>query len=362
MISATFIVQPLLAFFLTAMLIVWLRRPALHLGMVDEPSRRKRHGGTVPLTGGIAIAAATATTLLTSMPALGSYQVMFVGALLLSVVGILDDLRETSPRTKLVVQVLVAVLMCSWGNHYLISLGDILGMGPLELANWAIPLTVFATVALINALNMLDGADGLAGSLALVMLCFFGFLAWRGGELTALKVIVVTLGAVAGFLPFNLPHRYIGRMRAFLGDTGSLVLGFTIVWFTIELTQKPAGVGVAPVVMLWITGIVLFDLFTVTVRRLLQRRHPAAPDRSHLHHVLMRRGVSASKAVAIIVGANMLLGLIGTSAWLAGVSEPILFAAFMIVGLGYLAVFLFPARFIRGGRRAERRTFGGRDG
>lgn len=353
-VNVTFIVQSLLAFFLTVMLIVWLRRPALHLGMVDEPNARKRHGGTVPLTGGIAIAAATAITLMTSLQALGGYQVMFACALLLAVVGTLDDLREISPRSKLVAQITVGVLMCSWGNHYLRSLGDILGDGPIDLADWSIPLTVFATVAVINAVNMLDGADGLAGSLALVVLVFFAFFAWRGADMTALKVVVVAAGAVAGFLIFNLPHRFVGRMRAFLGDTGSLVLGFTIVWFSIGLTQKSDGSAIAPVVMLWVVGVVLFDLFTVTLRRVLKRRNPTTPDRAHVHHVLMRWGMSGPKAVAVIVGANIVLGLTGTIGWLAGVSESVLFAGFMIIGLGYLALFLDPTRFIHHGRLRAR--------
>ena len=346
----TFIVQPLVAFFLTAALIVWLRRPALHLGMVDEPSARKRHGATVPLTGGVAIAVSCSVTLLASMHALGSYQVLFICALLLAVIGILDDLREISPRAKLGVEVVVGVLMCSWGSHYLTSLGNILGTGPIDLANWAIPLTVFATVAVINAVNMLDGADGLAGSLTVVMLSFFAYFAWQGANPIALKVIVVVAGAVAGFLVFNLPHRHVGRLRAFLGDTGSLVLGFTIVWFTIELTQKPSGATVPPVVMLWVVGVVLFDLFTVTVRRLLKRRNPTAPDRAHVHHVLMRCGMSGGVTVATIVGTNAALGLLGTVGWRAGLSEPVLFVGFMIIGLIYLAAFLDPARLIQWSR------------
>lgn len=346
----TFIAQALLACFLTALLIVWLRRPALRFGLVDHPGGRKRHGDSVPLTGGLAIAVGAGATLLLSADAMAVYRVLFVAVLLLAVIGVLDDLGEVSPRTKLGVQVLAAVLMCSWGNHFLTSLGDIVGRGPIELANWAIPLTIFATVAVINGINMFDGIDGLAGSLAWLMLAFFAYFAWLTPDPSALKLLLVLAGGVTGFLLFNLPHRWRGRQRVFMGDTGALVLGFVIAWFSIALSQAPEG-RVPPVVMLWVVGVVLFDVFTVTVRRVLRRRDPAAPDRAHLHHLLLRRGHSPRRALALIVGANAALGLAGTILWRAGASEPLMFVLFMLLGIAYVALFLYPARVLRLARR-----------
>jgi UDP-GlcNAc:undecaprenyl-phosphate GlcNAc-1-phosphate transferase len=346
----TFLAQALSACFITALLIVWMRRPALRFGLVDHPGGRKRHGDSVPLTGGLAIAIGAGVTLLLSADALAHYRVLFVALLLLAVIGVLDDLGEVSPRSKLGVQVFAAVLMCSWGNHFLTSLGDIVGRGPIELANWAIPLTIFATVAVTNGMNMFDGLDGLAGGLVLVMLGFFAFFAWQAPDPNALKFLVVLMGAVVGFLLFNAPHALRGRRRVFMGDTGALVLGFVIAWFTIELSQRASG-GVPPVLMLWVVGVVLFDVFTVTVRRVLRRRDPAAPDRAHLHHLLLRRGHSPRRAAAAIVGANFALGLVGTLAWRFGASEPMLFLGFMLLGLAYLAAFLYPARFLRVARR-----------
>jgi UDP-GlcNAc:undecaprenyl-phosphate/decaprenyl-phosphate GlcNAc-1-phosphate transferase len=346
----TFLTQALIACLITALLIVWLRRPALRVGLVDHPGGRKRHGDSVPLTGGLAIAVGASVTLLLSADALAAYRVLFVAVLLLAAIGVLDDLGEVSPRTKLGVQVLAAVLMCSWGNHFLTSLGDIVGRGPIDLFNWAIPLTIFATVAVTNGINMFDGLDGLAGGLVLVMLGFFAYFAWQAPDPNALKLLVVLMGAVLGFLLFNAPHRLRGRRRVFMGDTGALVLGFVIAWFTIELSQRQSG-AVPPVLMLWVVGVVLFDVFTVTVRRILRRRDPAAPDRAHLHHLLLRRGFSPESAAALVVGANLALGLIGTVAWHLGATEPMLFVGFMLLGLAYLAAFLYPARFLRIARR-----------
>jgi UDP-GlcNAc:undecaprenyl-phosphate GlcNAc-1-phosphate transferase len=135
-----------------------------------------------------------------------------------------------------------------------------------------------------------------------------------------------------------------------MGDTGSLVLGFAIAWFSIDLTQR-SDRFIPPVLMLWVVGVVLFDLFTVTVRRILRRRDPAAPDRAHLHHVLLRWGYSPAAAAGIIVLANAVLATAGTIAWLVGAPDYALFAAFMATGLAYFAVFLSPARLMRRMRR-----------
>ena len=346
----TYFTQAALACFLTALLIVWLRRPALRFGLVDHPGGRKRHGDVIPLTGGVAITVGFFVALSLSFTALADYHVLFVSMALLAAIGVLDDLGEVSPRIKLGVQVVAAVLMTSWANHFLVNLGDLMARGPLLLNNWAIPLTVFAVVAVINGINMLDGLDGLAGGIVLVILSFFASFAWWAIDANATKLLLVLIGAVFGFLLFNAPHPWHGRRRTFMGDTGSLVLGFVVAWFAIELSQRPDR-NVAPVVMLWVTAIVLFDVFTVTVRRLIRRRDPAAPDRAHLHHLMLRRGMSVHATLVAILAANIALGGIGTALWWADVPDYVSFAAFLAVGLIYLAVFLFPGRFMRITRR-----------
>jgi UDP-GlcNAc:undecaprenyl-phosphate GlcNAc-1-phosphate transferase len=353
----TFVVQAILAFLLSALLIVWMRRPAHRFGLVDDPGGRKRHGAAVPLTGGISMTVGFFLALALSLPALAQQFVLLVSIALLGVIGVLDDIGEVSPRSKLGVQVLAAVLMTSWASHFLLHLGDLFGRGDIALMNWGIPLTVFATVALINAINMLDGLDGLAGGLVFVILCFFAGFAHWAGEGDSLKILVVLMGALAGFLLFNFPHPWRGHRRTFMGDTGSLVLGFVVAWYSIGLTQGD-GPTVPPVVMLWVTGVVLFDLFTVTIRRILRRRDPAAPDRAHVHHILLRRGVTPGRAVVLLLAANLALGAIGTIGWAAGVPDMWLFAGYVGVALIYLGMFLFPARLLRRKRTAPGGTTG----
>ena len=351
----TYLTQALLAGLFTALLILWLRRPAERFGLVDHPGGRKRHSDIVPLTGGLAITIGFFAALALSFGALADYKVLFVATATLAVIGLLDDVGEISARSKLGVQVLAAVLMTSWGNHFLTSLGDLFGRGPIDLANWAIPLTVFATVAVINGINMIDGMDGLAGGLVAVMLGFFALFAFWLGEVNVLKIVVVLIGAVIGFLLFNAPHPWRGRRRVFMGDTGSLVLGFFVTWFTIELSQDRAD-AVPPVVMLWVVGLVLFDVFTVTVRRLLQRRDPISADRAHVHHVLQRCGMSTVHTWITLLAGNALLGAIGTAGWRAGVPEHVMFAAFLLAGFAYFMVFFRPGRLLRWWGQRRRRV------
>jgi UDP-GlcNAc:undecaprenyl-phosphate GlcNAc-1-phosphate transferase len=342
----TFFVQAFLAGLLTALLIVWLRRPAQRFGLLDHAGGRKRHGDSIPLTGGIAMGVGCAVTLLVSAPVLSQYAVLLVALAVLMAVGLLDDLGEVSPRGKLGVEVVAALFMTSWAGLYLVDLGDLFARGPFDLQNWGIPLTVFATIAVINGFNMLDGLDGLAGGLAFLVLGFFAVFAQQLGEVNALKFLVVLLGAVGGFLVFNLPHPLRGKRRTFMGDTGSLILGFVVAWFSVELTQR-AGARVPPVTMLWVVGLVLLDLFTVTLRRVIRRRDPALPDRGHIHHLLLRRGCSAPQALAWLLAGNLALGLVGTALWRLEVPEYIGFAAFLLVAAVYLGLVLFPSRLWR---------------
>jgi UDP-GlcNAc:undecaprenyl-phosphate GlcNAc-1-phosphate transferase len=131
-----------------------------------------------------------------------------------------------------------------------------------------------------------------------------------------------------------------------MGDTGSLILGFVVAWFSIDLTQRP-GAHVPAVVMLWTVGVVLLDLLTVTLRRIIRRRDPALPDRGHIHHLLLRRGYSAPQCLLWLLGANLALSATGTALWQLGVADYYSLAAFLAIAAAYLGVFLFPARLWR---------------
>lgn len=342
----TYLAQAAAAAFFAGLLILMLRRPAERWGLVDHPGGRKRHAAPVPLTGGIAITAGLVLALAFSFSAFAQYSAFFAGVLLLALVGLMDDLGEVSPGTKLLLQVVAALLMTSWGENFLVNLGDLFGTNPINTRHWAIPLTVFAALAVINAINMLDGLDGLAGSLVLGILLVLTAFAWTTGDPNAAKILIVLAGALAGFLFFNLPWPLRGQHRTFMGDAGSMVLGFAVAWFSVSLTQRGA-VTVPPPVMLWVLGLVLMDVFTVTVRRLARRRSPMAADRDHIHHMLLRRGFGPWQTLGLLVGANLVLALVGTILWKAGVADRWIFWSYLLVCAVYFALFFMPFRLYR---------------
>jgi UDP-GlcNAc:undecaprenyl-phosphate GlcNAc-1-phosphate transferase len=342
----TYLAQAAAASFIAGLLILMLRRPAERWGLVDHPGGRKRHAAPVPLTGGVAITAGMVLALAFSFSAFAQYSAFFAGVMLLALVGLMDDLGEVSPGTKLLLQVVAALLMTSWGENFLVNLGDLFGTNPINTRHWAIPLTVFAALAVVNAINMLDGLDGLAGSLVLGILLVLTAFAWSIGDPNAAKILVVLAGALAGFLFFNLPWPLRGRHRTFMGDAGSMVLGFAVAWFSVALTQRGA-VTVPPPVMLWVLGIVLMDVFTVTVRRLARRRSPMAADRDHIHHMLLRRGFGPWQTLGLLVGANVVLALIGTAMWKTGVADRWIFWSYLVVCAVYFALFFMPFRLYR---------------
>lgn len=344
--------------FLIAVLVILLLRPLATMGgLLDVPDARKRHEGAVPLVGGLAIALAVWAGCLMFLRSQGYYSGLLAGITLLALVGFVDDRRGMSPMTKLGAQIFAAILMTSWGGVYLSSLGDLFGRREIELVNWGIPLTLFAVVAVINAMNMSDGMDGLAGGLALTMFLWFSYLAEMTANASAQRVAVIFCGAIAGFLLFNMRNPLQGKLRVFLGDAGSLTLGYAIVWFSVELSQAGYnnGANVPPVVMLWIVGFVLIDLLAVVLRRVIKRRNPLSADRSHLHHILQRLGLSPGLIVWLIIASNALLGAVGVIGWRMGVSEQLLFIAFLGLVLIHLLLMHNAWRCLRIGRRFIRR-------
>lgn len=344
---------PAFVFLVCVLAIIALRPLARTVGLMDRPDARKRHDGEVPLVGGIAITLAVWTGALLFMRSQGYYVALLTGLSVLAMVGMIDDLKGMPPVTKLVAQLFAAILMTSWGGVYLSSLGDLFGRREIELANWGIPLTLFAVVAVVNAMNMCDGLDGLAGGLAALIFAWFAYVAGELGNNAAQRICVIFCGAILGFLLFNMRSPLRGNRRVFLGDAGSLMLGFGIVWFAVELTQPlyNAGRRVPPVTMLWIVGFLLIDLLTVVTRRALQGKNPLSADRSHLHHILLRLDLGHGTIVWILLVGNALMGMVGVLGWKFGVPEQVLFLTFLAITALHMLVMRNAWRFIRMGRR-----------
>jgi UDP-GlcNAc:undecaprenyl-phosphate GlcNAc-1-phosphate transferase len=181
----------------------------------------------------------------------------------------------------------------------------------LGLGFLAIPVSVLVTLSVVNAFNFVDGIDGLAASMALIALSA-GALA-AGLKAPTLTVAVLACGAILGFLAFNFPTFRNRRLRTFMGDAGSTLLGFIVVWFTLSICQGETR-SVSPVAALWFALMPLSDFFSCFVRRVAKGKMPLTAGREHYHYMLMRAGLSGRQVLAVLVGFAVVyasVGLIG---------------------------------------------------
>jgi len=332
----------IIAFGLTSALILWLCSIATSVGLVDIPNGRKTHEGEVPLVGGLSIfmavfaAAVISGFLKTDGSLLQDNGGFFLAGMLLLLVGMVDDYIELRPLSKIIAQTVAALIMIFGSGVVLSDLGDLGNNGVLlSTGTLAVPFTIFATIGVVNAINMSDGLDGLAGSLSLVSLLGFIVAALLFGGMQDLGMLVILASAVAGFLVFNF--RIPGRRSAtvFLGDSGSMFLGLVICWYAIKFSQGADRV-IAPSMVLWFLMLPLFDAVSMTTRRILKRRPPFGADKEHLHHIFLLAGFTVTETVLIMAGVSAVAAAIGIAGSYFGVPDYIMVGSFLTLGLMYL--------------------------
>lgn len=328
------------------------------LGVVDQPGGHKLHDHSTPFVGGIGVFVALMGTLALSgaMPGMDSaalqWQAIALGATVMFFTGLVDDIHHLSFRIRFVIQAGVALVMVLGGGVVLSDLGYLAFGQKLELGFLGIPFTIFATIGVINALNMIDGIDGLSGSVSLVTLFLLALVAFFGGAYGYALLAIGLLGGVAGFLYFNMRYWSHRRARVFLGDNGSMLLGFIFAWLLIALSQQPVRV-IRPVTALWLFSIPLMDTLGVMLRRLWLGKSPFRPDRHHLHHLFIRAGFRVQDIVYAIALVHLMLGLIGIAGLRMGVPGVWMLAAYLIVFAAYFYLIARPWRFVPALRRAH---------
>jgi len=316
------------AFFVSAASARGLSFFALRVGLSDLPGGRKQHEGPIPVTGGIAMFTGFAASVLTSgqvaQPTLALVAVLG----LLVAGGTADDMHDLSPRSKFLLQIIAALFMTSWAGVQVAQLGDLLGMGPVPLNYWAIPFSVVCALGTVNAINMVDGLDGAVGGISLVVSLALAWAAAAQGLGPQCVLLLLLAGAIGGFLVWNL--RIPGRKQAavFMGDAGSMTLGFAICWFSIDVTQGP-GRTFPPIACVWLLAVPLLDMARVMFVRLLRGTSIFSADREHLHHFLLARGWSVAMSAWILIGASVVASAVGVGAWHFGVPDWVVFYAFM---------------------------------
>ena len=349
------------AFLIAAVMVPMLRAPAAALGLLDHPDRRKRHEGCTPLTGGLAMFIAVIATLGLHFYTLTDFGGLILGMAVLLVMGLIDDLVDVRAIFRLVVQIGVATAAVVGFGLEVRELGELLGpaFGTISLGPFSTIFTVISMVFMINVINMADGVDGLAGGICVLLFGMLALIAWLSGAPSSLFMLcLITAAATAGFLMWNMRLPFRSRASAFMGDAGSMMLGFAAAWLATAIATTPGnGQAVYPIVIVFVLLVPSMDTVAIILRRLSQGRSPMSPDRAHLHHILRRCGLSVPATVGLIHLSVLCSGLLGIFAWQMNLPEwPMFLMASMLI-LGYSFALINSHKILRWQLRKRNRRF-----
>ena len=311
--------------FLSMLLVPVASRFAYKVGAIDIPKSRSSHDTATPRMGGLAMSLSLAIACLVYLP-LDSFLLAFLAGLVITeATGVADDLLEISPRWKFAGQIVAATLFVNLSGLKIEHIGNIFGLGDIELEGVSsFAFTVFCIVGGMNAFNLSDGLDGLAGGLAVIAAMFFGYFA-RNVENSAFLIIAVSLlGATVGFLREN---SYPAKV--FMGDSGSLMLGYVLAVLLVTLSQSAPALPVASLAM--VVALPLLDTLLVMIRRVRYGHSPFLPDRTHLHHRLLSFGLPHPVVVMIIYCVMLIFGLLAIA--LKQQPDWVIFSSLMGLGL-----------------------------
>jgi UDP-GlcNAc:undecaprenyl-phosphate GlcNAc-1-phosphate transferase len=339
---------------------------AAAIGLVDRPdSTRKLHARPIPLVGGLAIFLATAIVVWLGVAYLDQWLApdarqplafsakhlgLLTGGALILLVGVMDDRYKLRGRYKFLGQVVVATHLIACGYFF-----DQVQVGPyrLEFGVFAVLVVYFWILGAINSVNLLDGADGFAGTLGFVVSLSLAVMAFFGKETAVEAVIAAALaGAIGGFLWFNLPPA-----RIYLGDGGSMLIGMAVGALAIStaLKEQTLYAFMAPIAML---AIPIMDSALAIVRRQLTRRGIYAVDRGHLHHRLLGQGMSPRTAVACMAVMCAATAIGGVASFLTQESEYAAVTVAAVVGFLIFGRICGFAEFSMVGQRVRQFSWG----
>jgi len=319
-----------------AVLAVRLLDPlARRYGWIDRPSGRKDHAAPTPFTGGLAIALGVMAALPLSLTAPDAFFAFCAASLLLLGVGLLDDLYDLPWILRVLAQAGAALVMIYLGNvraEYIGLPGD---PSSIDLGQFTVPFTVFITIGIINAVNMADGCDGVAGGVTLVTLALLGAVCIHIGNFALLDRIGVLGGAIAGFFVMNVRHPWQPRARAFLGNSGSTIIGLALTWLAVRVSHT-IGHPVSSILIPWLVAPPLIDCVALMLRRARQHRSPFSADRDHLHHLLLDGGCRPAEVAVFLIGLTAFLGLAALAALRAHTPQIAMVLMFLLlIGVYY---------------------------
>lgn len=333
------VLSNIIIFFAAFLSLFFFRKLAKIINLVDAPNERKNHKGRIPLVGGVAIFVIVFCYLWLSGNGMTNVDVYLICAVSLLIIGVIDDLIDVSFKLRLIVQAGVAFTMIFFADLMLSQVGQLLGSFALNIGTFGVAATVIAVVGAINAFNMVDGIDGLLGGLATVSFSSMAALFYLAGltELFAFSIAIVV--ATLPYILMNLGIPLGRRFKVFMGDAGSTVIGFTVVWLLLEGSQGEI-IAINPVTALWIAAIPIMDAISTIMRRIKKGQSPFKPDREHLHHILQRLGVGPKMTLLVICSTASLFALIGILAQLNEIPDYFMFYGFILCQVVYNQIML----------------------
>lgn len=295
----------LLTFITTFIFIFITSYLAPFFNLVDFPSQRKLHQGEIPLVGGISIYLSILISLFYKDFDFTLLIIILSSGIIL-VLGVLDDSFELGIVVRLISQLIASLIVIGTGLS-IIDIGDYYYFSPIQLGMFGILLTVFSVIGLTNAINFVDGIDGLcSGLVSIALLTLFIYIYFSGNN--EIAIIKLFLTSISAFLLVNLG--LIPFKKVFLGDAGSMVLGFILSWLLIYYSH-PSIRYLHPVLTIWCVALPVFDLLGVIIRRTLRKINPFKSDRRHIHHILLDLGYSTIKVLIILLSTSFTLSIIG---------------------------------------------------
>jgi len=348
--SITIIEGFIVAFIITYMSIPSILDVAKLKNLYDVPNGRTSHLETTPTLGGIAIFAGfiISSMIFLDIPKMPYFQFAMASAVIIFFLGLKDDISELSPLKKLIGEIIAAGIIIDLGGIRIISLHGFLGIYALS-PTFSDFLSLFVVIAIINAFNLIDGIDGLSSGVGILASFAFGIWFYLTGHVELAAMSAILVGALLAFFRFNFFSR---SKKIFMGDIGSLLLGFMLSIFAIKFNEINATmntgsiyfINAAPSVSIGILIIPVFDTVRVMLVRMMKGVSPFKPDKRHLHHYLLEITGSHHKATLILLSFNVFFIIL--SFWLSDLSigDHILILIFMAGTLSFIPYYMVRRR------------------
>ncbi|MDD9798699.1 MAG: hypothetical protein OXT03_06385 [Alphaproteobacteria bacterium] len=279
-------------------------------GFTDKPGGHKYHDGEIPFIGGVCIYFTIAVTVFVTETVEAELKWLIGTAGLLVLIGMIDDLFDMKPIYKLFAQILITSIMCFGSAVHIQTLGILPSGFVLDIGIFGYIITIIAVVGIVNAFNIIDGMDGLAGLLAIFAVAGIAFvLTFLNRTIIHGTELVVFCSAIGGYLLINMA--IVSRRKIFLGDSGSMLIGFVVAWVMIYYSQLPNDRAIPASMTLWLMALPVINTLAIIFYRSLKRRSPLKADRKSLYHICLRLGMSPNQTLAVMCLFSIALTIFG---------------------------------------------------